>query len=173
MKMDKRVYEAELGFERDVFLRTLLRHLSGVLQDTVGEEADGFISVVGQAMGGEINTMYKQALCVEKLSKKQVAEVLVDLKKRIQGQFYIIEETDEKIVFGNKQCPFGDKVIGRPSLCMMTTNVFGSITADNLGYSKVAITKAIARGDKECRVTVYLKPTGESETIQGREFIGD
>lgn len=163
--------ELAIPLERDVFLRTLLRHLAGTLQNVVGlEEASGFVSVVGQEMGDEINRTYKDALAVSNLSREQVGEVLVDLKRRIHGDFYIIEEDDDKIVLGNRACPFGDKVIGRPALCMMTSNVFGSIAADNLGYSKVVIEQAIARGDAGCRVVVYLKPTPEAEASQGREY---
>lgn len=157
--------------ERDVFLRTLLRHLAGTLQNVVGlEETSGFISVVGQEMGEEINRTYKDALAVSNLSQAQVADVLVDLKRRIQGDFYIIEQNDEKIVLGNRACPFAEKVIGRPALCMMTSNVFGSIAADNLGYSKVVIEEAIANGDPGCRVVVYLKSTPEAEASHGREY---
>ena len=165
------VAEAPVVLDRDIFLRTLLRHLAGTLQKVVGlEEASGFVSVVGQEIGEEINRSYKSALAVENLSRGQVAEVLVDLKRRIQGDFYIIEQSDEKIVLGNRACPFAEKVVGRPALCMMTSNVFGSVAADNLGYSKVVIEQAIARGDAGCRVIVYLKPTPEAEAAQGREY---
>lgn len=157
--------------ERDGFVRTLLRELSGSLQDVVGlEEASGFISVVGQRMGENINEQYLNALHVERLTRSQVAEVLVDLKRRIQGDFHVIEETDDKIVLGNRACPFAEKVIGRPSLCMMTSNVFGLIAAENLGYSKVVIEEAIADGDTGCRVVVYLKPTEEAKAANGREY---
>ena len=163
--------ELSLPLERDVFLRTLLRHLAGTLQNVVGlEEAAGFISVVGQEMGNEIDQEYKTALAVDRLTREQVADVLVDLKRRIQGDFFIIEQDDEKIVLGNRACPFAEKVVGRPALCMMTSNVFGSIAAQNLGYSKVVIEEAIARGDPGCRVVVYLKPTPEAEAAKGREY---
>lgn len=161
----------DVPIERDVFLRTLIRELSGTLQDVVGlEEASGFISVVGQAMGKQIDHAYKSALQVSRLSREQVAEVLVDLKKRIQGDFYIIEESEEKIVLGNRVCPFADKVIGRPSMCMMTSNVFGAIAADNLGYAKVELQETIATGASGCRVVVYLQPTEEAEDAEGREY---
>jgi predicted ArsR family transcriptional regulator len=157
--------------ERDVFLRNLLRHLAGTLQKVVGlNEASGFISVVGQEIGDEINQAYKNALALPVLNRTQVAEVLVDLKRRIQGDFFIIEEDDEKIVLGNRACPFADKVVGRPALCMMTSNVFGSIAAQNLGYAKVVIEEAIANGDPGCRVVVHLKPTPEAEAARGREY---
>lgn len=160
-----------IPLERDVFTRTLIRELSGVLQDVVGlEEAAGYVSIVGQNMGREIEGMYKQALEVSRLNREQVAQVLVDLKRRIKGDFYVIEETLEKIVFGNRACPFGNKVLGRPAMCMMTSNVFGAITANNLGYAKVEIQEAIARGDAGCRVVVYLKPNGEAAAASGREY---
>lgn len=165
------ISELNLPLERDVFVRTLLRHLTGTLQKVVGlEEASGFVSVVGQEIGDEINQTYKNALSVSSLTREQVGEVLVDLKRRIQGDFFIIEQDDEKIVLGNRACPFAEKVIGRPALCMMTSNVFGSIAADNLGYSKVVIEQAIARGDAGCRVVVYLKTTPEAQAAPGREY---
>ncbi len=171
----KKIQDLNLGLERDGFLRTLIHHLSGTLQDTVGvEDSKGFISVVGQMMGEEINATYKNALSLEKLPKDIISDVLIDLKKRIQGDFYVVEETKDKIVFGNKQCPFAEKVLDRPSLCMMTTNVFGTIAADSAGYAKVAVNNAIANGDKECLVTVYLNPRNdETKKASGREFIGD
>ena len=91
-----------------------------------------------------MNQDYKNALAIDRLSREQVADVLVDLNRRIRGDFFVIEQDDEKIVLGNRACPFAEKVVGRPALCMMTSNVFGSIAAQNLGYSKVVIEEAIA-----------------------------
>ncbi|HYW20493.1 MAG TPA: methanogen output domain 1-containing protein [Nodularia sp. (in: cyanobacteria)] len=160
-----------LPLERDVFLRILLRELAGTLQDIVGlEEASGFISVVGERMGRQINQDYKSALEISKLSRVQVADVLVDLKKRIQGDFYIIEQNEQKIVFGNRVCPFVEKVLDRPAMCMMTSNVFGTIAASNLGYAKVELQETIAKRASECRVTLYLKPTAEAEEAEGIEY---
>ncbi|HTO02162.1 MAG TPA: methanogen output domain 1-containing protein [Opitutus sp.] len=161
----------DVPLERDVFSRTLIRELSGVLQEVVGlEEAAGFVSIVGQNMGREIEGMYKNALQVSRLNRQQVTQVLLDLKRRIQGDFYVIEEDDEKIVFGNRRCPFGEKVIGRPAMCMMTSNVFGAIAANNLDYAKVELQQTIAQGHPGCRVVVYLKTTEESERAAGREY---
>jgi predicted ArsR family transcriptional regulator len=161
----------DIPLNRDVFLRTLIRELSGTLEDIVGlKEAAGFISVVGQNVGDQMNQDYRSAFRVDHLSREQVAQVLVDLKRRIEGDFFILEETDERIVLGNRACPFGDKVLNRTSMCMMTSNVFGAIAADNLGYAKVELQQTIARGEAMCRVVVYLKPTPESDSAQGREY---
>lgn len=167
---DVEIPALDIPLERDVFLRTLIRELAGTLQDVVGlEEASGFVSVVGQRVGDQINEDYKKALSVSGLTRKQVVEVLVDLKRRIQGTFHVIEETEDRIVLGNHDCPFAEKVLGRPAMCMMTSNVFGIIAAQNLGYARVALEKTIAEGHGECRVTVYLSPT-ESGDTPGREY---
>ena len=162
----------ELPLERDVFLRTLIRHLSGALQEVVGlKEASGFVSIVGQRMGDEINAMYRAALDAPALTREQVRDVCIDLKRRIQGDFYLIEEDEEKIVFGNRACPFQEKVLGRAALCMMTSNVFGTIAAENLGYGKVVLEETIARGDAGCRVVLWLRRTPEGERAEGREYL--
>jgi predicted ArsR family transcriptional regulator len=165
--------QASIPLERDLFLRNLVRHLAGTLERVVGlREASGYISLVGSAMGDEINRAYRSALAVERLSRNQVTEVLVDLKRRIQGDFFVIEESDDKIVLGNRACPFGDRVKDRPSMCMMTSNVFGHIAAENLGYAKVELQETIASGHSGCRVVVYLRPSAEAEAAEGREYFG-
>ncbi|HEX3861811.1 MAG TPA: methanogen output domain 1-containing protein [Stellaceae bacterium] len=162
----------QVPLDRDVFTRTLIRELAGALEDVVGiEEASGYISVVGAAIGEQINSQYRQALQVAALSREQVGDVLVDLKRRIQGDFFIIEENEDKIVLGNTACPFAEKVIGRRSMCMMTSNVFGHIAAENLGYGKVELQRTIAEGHPECRVVVYLKQSSEADRADGREYV--
>lgn len=171
MSHDNLIPSVSLPLERDLFLRTLIRELSGTLQDVVGlEEASGFISVVGQSIGEQLNEQYKTALQLDNLSRTQVREVLIDLKRRIQGDFHLIEEDSEKIVLGNRQCPFAEKITDRPAMCMMTSNVFGVIASENLDYAKVSLEKTIARGDANCRVVIYLKPTPEAEQAHGREY---
>lgn len=164
--------KAQIELSRDVFLRDLIRELAGSLEDIIGlKGAAGYISLVGQNMGEKINSSYRNALSVERLNRSQVCDVLVDLKRRIEGKFYVIEENDERIVLGNHACPFGDKVIGRPSMCMMTSNVFGHIASQNLGYAKVELQETIAKGHQGCRVVIYLKQSRESDAVAGREYV--
>jgi len=154
-------------------MRTLVGELAETLQDVIGlDDASGFISIVGQQVGRQIDREYRDTLEVSSLSREQVRDVLVDLKRRIEGDFFVIEEDDDRIVLGNRRCPFGrDRVEGRPALCMMTSNVFGVIAAENLGYSKVVIEEAIARGDQGCRVVVWLRPTEGAAAAEGREYV--
>lgn len=160
---------AALDLDRDIFLRELIRTLAGTLEETVGlADAEGYLSVVGGRIGMQFDEAYRDALGADRLSRDQVADVLVDLKRRIEGDFFIIDADDDRIVLGNRACPFGDRVDGRPSLCMMTSNVFGAIAAENLGYAKVELQETIALGDPGCRVVVHLEPTGTD--VDGREY---
>lgn len=162
------VKNARIPLNGDRFLRELLGYLAESIQDVAGlEQAEGLVSIVGQKIGDEINASYRSALNVSGLDKNQVSAVMVDLKRRIGGDFYVIEQDEERIVLGNWRCPFGRYVEGRPALCMMTSNVFGVIAAENTGYARVEITEAIAHGDSQCRVVVSLTP---DEGGSGREY---
>ena len=170
-QLDNTISTLSLTLERDNFMRELLRNLSGTLQDVIGiDEAAGFISIVGQSMGDRINQEYCQALNVSRLNQQQVASVLADLKQRIKGDFSIVSQDNEKVILQSNSCPFEDKVFERPSLCMMTSSVFGTIAAENLGFAKVQLSETIAKGDPQCRVTVYLTHTDEAEAADGHEY---
>ncbi len=149
----------EIALDRDSFLRDLLRDLSGVLSRVVGdEEAAGYISLVGAAMGRRLLARYRETAERKSFTRDEVANILIDLKARIDGGFRISEVTEDQIVLVNSACPFAGQVAGRPVLCMMTSNVFGYIAAQSLGYARVEIREAFARGDDRCHVVVHLKP---------------
>ncbi|MBL1259324.1 MAG: methanogen output domain 1-containing protein [Thiotrichaceae bacterium] len=168
-----KIKDLDIPLERDLFLRTLIRELAGTLQDVVGlKESEGYISIVGQSMGAWINSYYKEALGQSTLSREQIIDVLVDLKARICGDFYVVKQDEENVMLRNRECPFGDKVKDRPCMCMMTSNVFGSITADSMKYAKVELRKTIAKGDRECEVVVHFKRSEAAKLAQGREYFG-
>lgn len=157
--------------DKDIFMRTLIRNLSGALEDIIGhDEAFGYISLVGQQMGDWLNELYRRRMSTRRLSASQVAEALVDLKNSIEGNFEIREQNDAKIVLTSTACPFGDCVKDRASLCMMTSNVFGVIAAENLGYAKVELRRTLATGGDHCDIAVYLTMTDESASVEGREY---
>ena len=161
-------YDGRIDRDRDKFLRELLRELSGVLEDTVGlEDAKGFISIVGNRVGEMMDAEYRTLAGTDQLSKAQVIDALVDLKRRIEGGFSVESVSEDEIVLVNTACPFGDFVKGRSSLCMMTSNVFGRIAASNLGYARVDLEETIAEGHGGCRVVVSLR-----EESVGREYFG-
>lgn len=159
--------------DRDRFFLSILRELAGTLADVVGlDQAEGYVSVVGQRIADDMNGRYRQALAVPQLSSEQIGAVLVDLKRRIGGDFEVVQQDDTRIVLRNARCPFGEHVVGRPALCMMTSNVFGSITAANLDYARVELLATFANGDDHCNVVVYLQPTTDGSALAGREYYG-
>ena len=166
----KKIADLDLPLERDLFLRKLLRELTGTLEQTIGiEAAAGYIATVGSVMGEWIDKQYKQGLGIDQLTVEQVAEVFIDLKKRIHGDFFLISMDSDTITVGNKRCPFGEFAEGRDSLCMMTSNVFGRIAANNLGYARVELEDTIAKGSATCRIVIHLKPDATAEADE-REF---
>jgi predicted ArsR family transcriptional regulator len=172
MADDDTVGSAAIPLNKDLFMRKLLRELTGTLEDVVGlENASGYVSVVGASMGRWIDEQYREALDIERLDPQQIARVFVDLKGRIGGDFWIVSIDEEKIVVGNHNCPFGEMAHGRDSLCQMTSNVFGRIAADNLGYARVELDETIARGAPECRIIVHLNPV-EDVPADEREYYG-
>lgn len=170
-RLAKQVAGLEIPLDRDLFMRMLVRELANVLRDIVGlEQASGFVSVVGQVMGRRLDRQYRAALRAPSLSREQVAAVLVDLKRRIQGEFEVVEQDDRRIVVGARTCPFGDQVVGQKVMCMMTSNVFGTIAAENLGYAKVQLQATIAQRMPGCRVVIHLEMGGDADAVDGREY---
>ncbi len=152
----------DIDLDREDFLLNLLGELAGVLEDVIGlDDAEGFISVVGTRLGDRLGKEYRRVNNGEPLSREQLGDALPDLKRRIYGRFRTVSVGEEEIVLVNDRCPFGDQVLGRPSLCMMTSNVFGRIVADSRGYARIQIDKAIARGDAGCRVVLSFEPSAD------------
>lgn len=156
---------------REDFLQETLVELTSTLSEVVGlEEAAGFMSVVGQNLGRAVNRTLRQRTGQGQLNAEQVIDGLLDLKNRINSDFYVISQGQDKIVIGNRRCPFLGQKRGNASLCMMTSNLFGAIVADNLGYTRVELMDAIADGAPECQLVIWLRQTPESAKSTGREY---
>jgi len=146
------------GFGREAFLRALVVEMARTSESGQGPAAvEEMVAHVGATVGGQMEDEYRRATAaVGRLTAAQVADCYVRLKSAIDGDFYIISVTDEKIVLGNRRCPFGDTVRQAPALCRMTSSVFGGIAARNNNDAVVLLDERIAVGDPECRVTVLL-----------------
>lgn len=147
---------------REPFLKALVIEATSRVERDFGPDAvDGVISDVGGDVGNRMEDNYRRARgIVERLTPAQMGELFVGLKKAIGGDFYVLEANDQEIVLGNRRCPFGEAVRNSPSLCRMTSSVFGGIAARNVGFSAVCLDERIAIGDPECRVRVLLRPEG-------------
>lgn len=153
----------EGGFGRESFLRALVVQLAQTLEAQGGPAlAEACVAQVGIDVGSQMEKEFREAKeIVDRLDPGQLADCFVRLKHAIDGGFYVIEQTEDRIVLGNTQCPFGDVVRKAPALCRMTSAVFGGIAANNNEESAVVLAERIAVGDPECRVVVHLGPRSE------------
>jgi anti-sigma regulatory factor (Ser/Thr protein kinase)/predicted ArsR family transcriptional regulator len=154
----------EGAFSREPFLRALVVQLSRAVEEEHGPDAaEHAVTRVGLAVGGRMEEEYRKANgIVGQLTPEQIADLFVKLKAAIEGGFYVIEANEDRVVLGNTRCPFGEVVQRSPSLCRMTSSVFGGIAARNTGGSSVQLEERIAVGDPGCRVTVLLGPRDDA-----------
>jgi len=147
------------GFGKESFLRALVVQLARAVELNAGpDSAAAAVAQVGIDVGGQMEQEFRVAQSiVGRLTPDQLAHCYVRLKHAIDGGFYVVEATAERIVLGNRRCPFGDVVQLAPSLCRMTSSVFGGIAARNSDEgAAVLLEERIAVGDPGCRVVVYL-----------------
>ncbi len=147
------------GFGKESFLRALVVQLSQAVEATHGPvAAQAAVAQVGADVGGQMEAAYRAAQAISgRLTPEQIADCYVRLKAAIDGDFYVIEVSDDRIVLGNRACPFGPVVQRSPALCRMTSSVFGGIAARNGQGATVTLEERIAVGDPECRVVVELR----------------
>ena len=149
----------EGGFGKESFLRALVVQLAATLEFQHGPDAaESAVAQVGMDVGGQMEQEYRDAKrIVGQLTPDQMAHCYVRLKHAIDGGFYVIEANSDRIILGNRRCPFGAVVQKAPSLCRMTSSVFGGIAARNSQQgASVVLEERIAVGDPGCRVVVYL-----------------
>lgn len=145
-------------FGREPFLRALVVQLAQALERQHGPDAaEAVVAQVGMDVGGRMEEAYRRARgIVDRLTPEQMGDLFVRLKGAIEGDFYVIEASERRVVLGNRRCPFGDVVMKSPALCRWTSSVFGGIAARNAGGASVQLEERIAVGDRECRVIVWL-----------------
>jgi predicted ArsR family transcriptional regulator len=172
VKPDQEIGSLSVDFHHRTLVDSLLVGLVKLLEDVAGiEDASTFIGSVAGHLGSELEKKYSAALGIKHFKREQLSAVLVDLQNRAGGKFFVIEDGADRIVLGNSKCPLGKAIRGHPSLCMMTSNVLGRLTANAVGYAAVDLEKAIARGDRGCLVVIDLVPT--ELRLDAREYFRD
>lgn len=151
-------------FGREPFLRALAVQIAQTVErDSGPATAERVVATVGMGVGQRIETAFRAARDSSDgpLTSAEMAELFVDLKDGIDGDFFVIDANDDRVILGNRRCPFGKAVTHAPALCRMTSSVFGGIASRNRGGAAVHLEERIAVGDPECRVTVWLRPPPE------------
>jgi len=144
--------ESDGTFGKEPFLRALVVQLAQHVERELGPvAAAAAVAQVGADVGARMEEEYRRVRSiVERLTPEQLADLDVRLKRAIQGDFYVIEGARRPAL------PFGDVVRRAPTLCRMTSSVFGGIGARNAGGASVQLEERIAVGDLACRVVVWL-----------------
>ncbi|WP_226681133.1 methanogen output domain 1-containing protein [Sutcliffiella horikoshii] len=145
-----------------IFLSKLITQYAFIHEKTVGKTAGEYIRQIGLRTGEWIEDFYGNR--EDDWSVNRYAEVIVDLKNSIGGEFYISSITPEYVIVKANRCPFGEMVKDAPHLCNMTSSVFGGIASRKFGYGKVDLKKRIAVGDLGCEVVIYFNA---SELVDG------
>lgn len=148
-------------FGREPFLKALTVEVANAVESEHGPSvAEKTVATVGTTVGRQMETAYRMHRDIEgELTNEEIADLYVGLKSAIGGTFEVVAIDDDKIVLENGHCPFGDAVKEAPSLCRMTSSVFGGIAARNGAHDvAVHLEERIAVGDPQCRVVVYLTP---------------
>jgi anti-sigma regulatory factor (Ser/Thr protein kinase)/predicted ArsR family transcriptional regulator len=166
--------DEEGGFGKESFLLALVVEMARSVEAREGPDAaEALVAQVGANIGGRMEEEYRRARdLVDALEPSQIADLYVRLKAAINGDFYVVEATEERIVLGNRACPFGEAVKQAPGLCRMTSSVFGGIAARNAGGASVMLEERIAVGDPECRVVIRLGGPEDEEHGFGHSYAG-
>ena len=163
------------GFGKEAFLRALVVQLAQAVERDEGPvAAQAAVAQVGTDVGGQMEAEYRLAHeIVGQLTPEQMVDCYVRLKRAIDGDFYPIEISPDRVVLGNRRCPFGEAVRKAPALCRMTSSVFGGIAARNVGEATVVLEERIAVGDPECRVVVHLGGPAHASTYGHRYTVAE
>ena len=122
-------------------------------------ESNNHVAQVGLAASDCLEEVARHHLgCTGPLDSDQYADLIVEIKNRIGGQFERAPAEVGSVRVINHRCPFGELVEEAPELCRMTSSVFGAIAARSFGYAKVELHKRIAARDGLCDVRVWIDP---------------
>ena len=138
-------------------LRFLRELILGVCEKVDSKQMKDALEKTAHQIAKDISQLYRNFHGTNKLSKSQLIDSIMDAFNKLGANFSLVSETDEKITFRNTKCLFGTNIKKCPMLCTTTSVIIGTITADNLGYGQVELTKTIANKHSEDIITVYLK----------------
>lgn len=161
------------GFGKETFLRALVVQLAQTVEIQQGQySADAAVAQVGTDVGGQMEEEFRSAMAITgRMTPEQMGRCYVRLKHAIDGGFRVLEATTERIVLVNDRCPFGMAVQQAPSLCRMTSSVFGGIAARNSDHgASVLLEERIAVGDHRCRVVVDLGVPGTDAAPEAHHY---
>lgn len=153
------------------FAAHVVTELAQSLQSILGQStANLAMSSAATTISHNVTKAYQDGSDTGQLTLDQVRDALIDLSKKVGGSFEVESFDEQQIKLIARSCPFGKSIAGKPALCMITSNVFGRMVADNLGYARVELQNTLADGDRRCRVVIHLTPDDSGLPSKDREY---
>lgn len=137
-------------------IRFLKEMMVGMCQNIEVNQLKEAINKTSTQIGKDISELYRRFHNSPKLTKSQLIDSIIDAMNKLGAKFSLVTENEERITFRNSTCLFGHDIKKCPILCMTTSNIIGTIVAENLGYGKVELKRTIAQGNTEDIINVYL-----------------
>lgn len=155
------------------YLQLFIMQTGGMAQGVNCSSLESFIKKIVLNSSEALEDIYRESHGLNDiLSMQEYADLLVNLKNSIGGEFKVIEINENTLNIQTTKCPFGELIESTPALCHMTSSIFGGIGARNYGYAKVELRKRIALGSDHCEICIHRNPQA-SEQIIGDEYFSD
>lgn len=165
--------EAFSSLTPDEFLHTFIDQARSIAPFASCSSLQSFIHQIVLKTSSRMEEKYREVEALGgPLTPSQYADLIVELKNSIGGEFQVVSTDQQKVQIHTSRCPFGELVHSAPALCHMTSSIFGGIAARNFGYAKVELQRRIALGSDGCDICIHLNPT-TAETVLGDQYFSD
>jgi len=149
-----------VDINKESFFRDIL---IGITSKLNGSQRD-IIKEVSLSTAKEISRSYKEFYKVEKLNKSQIIDSIMDIGNKIGGEFSLVENSDEVIIFKNKRNILGGGIKTDPMLAKtLLSDICGVMVGKNLGYCNIALKQSVSKDGPEDIIYIYLKKTDSIE----------
>lgn len=155
-----------VNLNKELFLKKITTYLASNIYKGEKKEA---LNKAGLDLSNYLERIYKEHYRVEKLSFDQVIDVIVDVYKKVGGNFKIIEKDSKKLLLRCKKSPFGEDIADSFILFNINAGIMGGLISKSKGYCKVCL-KPASKDDGLYDILVFLKKNKESEEEEGVEY---
>lgn len=154
--------DKNLYLDKESFFLFLIVKLAKIVEERFGkQESTDLFSIIGANLAHEINSYYREKFSKDKLSAECIATSLIEFSAKLNEKFYLVSLDQDKLVLGNKNCPYGVELKDREVFCQLDKSMAENMVKENFGYGKAELSQTIAQGDEECLITIYLKPEND------------
>ncbi|MFH2028302.1 MAG: methanogen output domain 1-containing protein [Nanoarchaeota archaeon] len=135
------------------FLREML---VGICQNVESNQLKPALDKTSKIIGKEISGLYQNFHKVERLTRLQMIDSVIDAMNKLGGSFSLVIEDEQRIILKNTICMYGKQIEKCHILYNTTLGIIKEIVTDNLGENIIQLNKTIPK-DGEDIIEIYLK----------------